>query len=85
MAETPQTAAEQQRCQLCDDVLTIACNEIKKPQYCDIRDRYQSNPKMDASDVSYELGKIETPQDHQYIVKRLAEIGYQRKSAANEG
>lgn len=81
MPEKPQTVAEKQRCKLCEDVLTIACNEIKKPEYCDIRDRYQSDPKTDSSDVMYALGKIETPQDHEYIVKRLTEIGYQRKGA----
>lgn len=72
-------AAPKEACPVCEAVLGIHCNELHNEQACEIREKYQNDRSMDSSDVSYQLAKIETPQQHEYVVSRLTELGFIRR------
>jgi hypothetical protein len=65
---------ENEKCPICVATLEEACNRYDS-KYCEIKEKYMTDPNMGADDVVNELSKIMTPQQKKEIADALIAKG----------
>lgn len=63
-----------EECQLCIDALNVGCEKFDK-KYCDLKERYMTDPNMGADDVVMEMTLFATPEERQTLADALVERG----------
>lgn len=64
-----------ERCRLCEDTLSLACELWAEEGWCALRERYLSG-EMSGDDVLYEVRRRLSPDRVELLRKRLADRGW---------
>ncbi len=64
---------EGEECNMCVDTLTEACTQFgeAQPEFCELKEKYMTDPYMGSDDVVTELTRIMTPDQKQQVVDTL--------------
>ena len=64
---------EGEECNVCADTLAEACNQFgaTQPEFCELKEKYMTDPFMGSDDVITELTRIMTPDQKQQVVDSL--------------
>ncbi len=63
-----------EECEICLEALNVGCQKFDS-KYCDLKEKYMTDPNMGADDVVMEMTLFATPQEREALADALVEKG----------